>query len=93
MPETMDRQRLALIAAEAATSASAELLRFAREGDGWNRPFGLENPLEQLVEAVRKTAEIEYDFLDQIPGLDDERSSTGQLIAAVAKWQSDVGAI
>lgn len=87
-----DAQRQAMIAAEAATIAAAELLRFAREGASCNRPFGLEDPVAQLAEALRGAIGIEDPFLAEQPCYGEERDAAAQLNAHLAKWQSDTGA-
>ncbi len=82
----------AVVAAQAASSAAAELLRYFREGAACNRPFGLEDPIAELADALAIAIKIESDFLDQQPCYAEELSHLGQLLAAVRKWQSDVGA-
>ena len=90
--EISTEQRTAMIAAEAATTAAAELLRFAREGAQCNRPFGLEDPIAQLAEALGKAIEIEDPFLADQPCYADERATNNQLAAALLKWTQDSGA-
>ena len=87
-----DSQRLAMIAAEAATIAAAGLLRFAREGEEGKRPFGLDDPMEQLAEALVKTITIEQPYLAKLELADEESEAAGQLLSAIVKWQADVGA-
>ena len=82
----------AVAAAQAASSAAAELLRYFREGATCNRPFGIEDPVAELADALDIVIEIESDFLEQQPGYAEELSQLGQLLAAVRKWQSDAGA-
>lgn len=51
-------------AASCASDAVAELLRYAREGDGLpGHPFGTQDPTVQLVQALIATARIERDGL------------------------------
>ena len=88
-----DAKRVAMVAAEAATIAAAELLRFAREGASCNRPFGLEDPVAQLAEALEKAIGIETPFLAAQPCYAEEREQADQLASAIRKWQSDAGAV
>ena len=81
-----------LAAAHAASSASTELLRYAREGASCNRPFGLEDPVAELADALRLAISIEAPFLAEQPCYAEECEQLAQLAAAVAKWQSDAGA-
>lgn len=87
-----EEQRVAMIAAEAATIAASELLRFAREGAASNRPFGLEDPVAQLAEALQKAIRIEDPFLADQFCYADERECAAQLSTALVKWQTDAGA-
>ena len=52
----------AILAAEAATEATVELLRFRREGMHCNFPFGDPEPVARLAEALLRTARIERDL-------------------------------
>lgn len=56
---------LAMAAAQAAATAAAELMRFAREGADHPTRFGDVEVLEQLCDAVKMVIEIEDDFSDQ----------------------------
>lgn len=85
-------QRKAMIAAEAATIAAGELLRFAREGAAGKRPFGLEDPVAQLAEALQKAIQLEEPALAERACDAEEREHAAQLEAAIAKWQADAGA-
>ena len=91
--QSADAKRVAMIAAEAATIAAAELLRFAREGASCNRPFGLEDPVAQLAEALEKVIGIEAPFLGDQPCYAEERQQAEQLASAIRKWQADAGAV
>lgn len=69
---------LAIAAASQAAEACAELLRFAREGDGvMTGPFTTE-VVEQLLDAAKMAAEIE--------GWPDDAEERGQAYAAVASF-------
>lgn len=67
---------LATASALAATTAAAELIRFAREGADWPSRFGDVEVLEQLCDAVKMVIEIDDDFSDE----------RGQLYAAVCRF-------
>ncbi len=71
------RRAMAAIAAQQAIEASAELLRFAREGEALGGLF-MSEATEQLADAARMAAMIEQDG-----NSDEER---GQMIAALEKF-------
>ena len=59
MPDALtDKASLALAATHQATEAAAELLRFAREGDGLEGPFEIE-VVEKFADALRMAIQIE----------------------------------
>lgn len=58
MTALSEKQSLAIAAAHQATEAAAELLRFAREGEGLPGPFETE-VVEKLADALRMTIQIE----------------------------------
>lgn len=91
--EMTKQQRVAMIAAEASTTAAAELLRFAREGAGGTSPFDLEDPVAQLVEGLRLTIAIEAEHLQQQPEGEEGLCLLHQMEAALVKWQIDAGAV
>ncbi|TIX69707.1 MAG: hypothetical protein E5V25_11125 [Mesorhizobium sp.] len=69
---------LAIAAASQAAEACAELLRFAREGDGvMTGPFTTE-VVEQLLDAAKMAMEVE--------GWDVDPDDRGQVYAAVANF-------
>lgn len=72
-----DRQSLALAAAHQAAEATADLLRFAREGDGLHQPFEVD-VREKLADALVLAMEIEGDETSE-----DER---GQLYSALKRF-------
>lgn len=76
----------ALIAAAQASDATAELLRFVREGDAIEgHAFGDAEPVEKLAEAALLAAEIEYDGLGD-PCWAEEREIVGEFIAACRRF-------
>lgn len=80
----------ALVAAEQATQAAAELLRFRREGPDGFSPFGDPEPVALLAEALLRTARIEA---ASFPATDELNavyvSEVGQLAAACARFLTD----
>ncbi|TIR34528.1 MAG: hypothetical protein E5X35_07370 [Mesorhizobium sp.] len=69
---------LAIAAASQSAEACAELLRFAREGDGvMTGPFTTE-VVEQLLDAAKMAMEVE--------GWDVDPNDRGQVYAAVANF-------
>lgn len=70
-----DFRSLAIAAAAQAADATAELLRFAREGDGLHGRFETE-PVNQLLDAAKLAMEAEESF-------DEER---GQVYAAICRY-------
>ncbi|MBE1208154.1 hypothetical protein [Aminobacter carboxidus] len=79
--ETRKRD-LAIAAASQAADALAELLRYAREGDGsMSGPFGTD-VVEQLLDAAKMAAEIEG-----WPNRDEERDQVyGALVKFLEGW-------
>lgn len=75
----------AIVAAAQASDATAELLRYAREGAyGQRSAFGETEPTPNLAQALKLAIEIELaedGILDE-----EERASLGQLAAACARF-------
>jgi hypothetical protein len=86
----------ALAAAELATEATVELLRFRREGLAiGDYPFGDPEPVAQLAEALLRTARIEAELYPQHARIDSPVQTAeylcglGQLAAACVKFLED----
>lgn len=72
---------LALAAAMQASEATAELVRFAREGANWPVPFGSVELVEQLADATKMALEL---LSAEAPReMDDER---GKLLGALSDY-------
>lgn len=83
-------QRSALLAAELASQATGELLRFHREGPDGFSAFGDPEPVAVLAEALLRTARIEaasFDTRDRRNA--DYVSAVGQLAGACANFLDD----
>jgi len=78
---TQRRRSLAIAAAHAAAEAAAELLRYAREGDGIVSRFELD-PFGQLLDAAKITAEIE----EENPGGGERQSVYLALVNYLEGW-------
>ncbi|WP_404480017.1 hypothetical protein [Novosphingobium sp. BL-52-GroH] len=87
--QILRQQRSSLIAAAATGDAGGELLRFHMEGARCNWPFGDEEPVAKLAEALLRTARIESEILECQPSAASYRSDLGQLAAACAKFLAD----
>ncbi len=76
----------AIVAAGRASEATAELLRFAREGDHRpNRPFAFETePVLKLAEALKLTIDIEGTDAPHLD--DDERTTLIELQATLGRF-------
>lgn len=92
---TLDHPARALLAAKAATLATAELLRFQREGFAGNFPFDDPEPVAQLAIALLQTARIERALFprealvnDPVPSA-QYVSALDQLAAACARFLED----
>ncbi|MER8616022.1 hypothetical protein NKG99_04075 [Mesorhizobium sp. M1409] len=72
-----DVRGLAIISASQAADALAELLRFAREGDGLTGPFQTD-VVEQLLDAAKMAMEVE--------GYDTERPERAEVYAAIVNF-------
>ena len=85
----------ALAAAELATEATVELLRFRREGLDGAYPFGDPEPVAQLAEALLRAARIEAELYPQHARIDSPVQTAeylcglGQLAAACGKFLED----
>lgn len=85
-------QNAAVVAAGLASEAVTELLRYAREGYGLpSHPFGTQDPVVELAQAIVATAEIERDGLAALQGHDwaVEIGMLGQLVNACTKFVRD----
>lgn len=60
-PMAAVRRRYAQAAAHRAVSAADELLRYATEGPNWPEPFGTEEPVELLADALKMALELARD--------------------------------
>ena len=78
-----EQERTALAAASQATEASAELIRFAREGASWPGPFGEVEVIEKLADALKLALEVERDAGTADAITIEDR---GQLYAAVSRY-------
>lgn len=86
MVDELPHDRAALIAAQQATEATAELLRFHTEGPQADNAFGDVDVTQKLAEALLHAARIEQD-LAGAHELDAEyRSELGQIAAACARF-------
>lgn len=94
-PANIDPQTAtsAILAAEAATEATVELLRFRREGMHCNFPFGDPEPVARLAEALLRTARIERDLYPHHLGspaqADDYLSALNQLAGVCSNFLED----
>ena len=79
---------LALLAAENATEAAAELLRYRREGPVCNWPFGDVEVCTLLANAISEAGRIEVLTLAVQPAYSEYRDGLSQLIAAAEKFLS-----
>ena len=76
--------------AEALAHATAELLRFHREGPALELyPFGLDDVSVILAEALLFTLRTEVAALGDHPESTADRENGGQLCAAIAAWLTD----
>ena len=82
----------AVVAASLASEAVTELLRYAREGNGLpNHPFGTQDPVVELAQAIEIAAKIERDGMASLEGQNwaEEIGMLEQLIAACNKFVFD----
>lgn len=75
---TVDRKSLAIAAAAQATEASAELLRFAREGEGLRGTFETE-VIMQLLDAAKMAIEVLGEIEEAVQFVDIYRDLTHEL--------------
>lgn len=76
--------------AEALAHATAELLRFHREGPALDRyPFGLDDVSVILAECLLFTLRAEVAALADHPDSAADRENGSQLCAAIAAWLTD----
>lgn len=83
MADASTRRDLALAAAHQAAEATAELLRFAREGEGLHSPFEIE-VVEKLADALKLALDVAH-----FPGLlidDEEERLKSALGAFLEGW-------
>lgn len=86
------QQRRALAAIHAAANATAELIRFAREGPACNLPFSDGSELiVDLADALRLAIRIQQPFLEQQPCYALEMGEADQLAAACARYLDGCG--
>ena len=77
---------LALLAADNAIDAAAELLRYRREGPVCNWPFGDKNVCTLLASALTEAGRIEAQTLAIQPAYAAYHEGLNQLIAAADKF-------
>lgn len=77
------RRQLALAAAAQASEATAELVRFAREGDNIPPPFGETEVVMQLADALKLAIDVEHHHDPDSLIADEERN---QLYGALTKY-------
>lgn len=73
------RRALALAAASQAAEALPVLISFSREGEGHPGPFGNDEPIEKLADALKMTIELAADCGET----DSERD---QLLTALVRY-------
>jgi hypothetical protein len=77
---------LALSAAVQASAATAEPIRFAKEGPNWPAPFGDVELVELLADALKMALEVEFAETGDDRGDRDEAQMRNQLLGACVRF-------